>query len=316
MTRRQRGFTLVELLVVIAIIGTLMALMLPAVQMAREAARRAQCSNNQKQLSLALINYVGAHKQFPGYINALPAKPKASAKTPASWIIMLFPLIEQQDVWDRYYDTSYAVPALNQLPYISTLSCPSNPPAAGGPALAYVGNAGYGAADSGYSTQVLAANGILQNHYAPTDSMGNPIPPVLVTMNSLRDGAAHTLLVSENRDTNPSYGWDVYSRQSNYGKAPVSFCWWDPLSGSPASANVSKINGTQGTASGYSLNVGYARPSSMHSGTVNAAFADGHVTSLNNTIANSVYVKLMTPFGKNSSESSTTRNYLLDENDY
>ncbi|MDY0168893.1 MAG: DUF1559 domain-containing protein [Thermoguttaceae bacterium] len=102
-TRFRRGFTLVELLVVIAIIGILIALLLPAVQSAREAARRMQCSNNGKQIGLAAHNYHSTHKAFPpGVLNAagLPMTNfQGGVKGTPGWA-MLLPFLEQNALYD------------------------------------------------------------------------------------------------------------------------------------------------------------------------------------------------------------------------
>jgi prepilin-type N-terminal cleavage/methylation domain-containing protein len=95
--RLKRGFTLVELLVVIAIIGVLIALLLPAVQAAREAARRSQCMNNAKQLGLALQMYHDAHGRFP------PGHEETGVDGPSyrhqfSWLTLCLPYIEQRNV--------------------------------------------------------------------------------------------------------------------------------------------------------------------------------------------------------------------------
>ncbi len=93
--RGPPGFTLVELLVVIAVISILIALLLPAVQAAREAARRSSCSNNLKQIGLALHNYEGQYGSFPSgaHLHQL------STKSGISWRVMLLPFIEQQTLY-------------------------------------------------------------------------------------------------------------------------------------------------------------------------------------------------------------------------
>ena len=120
-TRRQRGFTLVELLVVIAIIGVLVALLLPAVQAAREAARRSQCTNNLKQSALAMVNFENTKKFQPQYhaaVYGIPGysscpNPPADPNNPYGaagyrecpgpvWGVLILPYIEQQQLYDRF----------------------------------------------------------------------------------------------------------------------------------------------------------------------------------------------------------------------
>ncbi len=107
---KRKGFTLIELLVVIAIIGVLVGLLLPAVQAAREAARRMQCSNNLKQLGLAVHNYESAYKKFPAGRMALASNRRGS---PASFIpepiarnghglATLLSFIEQENLYNRF----------------------------------------------------------------------------------------------------------------------------------------------------------------------------------------------------------------------
>ncbi|GAA5509009.1 DUF1559 domain-containing protein [Novipirellula caenicola] len=110
---RQRGFTLVELLVVIAIIGVLVGLLLPAVQAAREAARRMSCSNNFKQIGLAVHNYHAAYNLIPKHGTGTPSlagvpeghtvanAPMSSSRLEVSWLVGLTPFMEQQALWEQ-----------------------------------------------------------------------------------------------------------------------------------------------------------------------------------------------------------------------
>src|ERR1700676_4537461 len=98
------GFTLIELLVVIAIIGVLIGLLLPAVQKVREAAARTQCSNNLKQLALAMHTYENANGQFPPYFDDLVLGP--------TWLTRILPYLEQSALFNQYrFDLTWFDPA-------------------------------------------------------------------------------------------------------------------------------------------------------------------------------------------------------------
>ncbi|NND96694.1 MAG: DUF1559 domain-containing protein [Pirellulaceae bacterium] len=162
----RSGFTLVELLVVIAIIGILIGLLLPAVQAAREAARRMSCSNNFKQIGLAIHNYHSAYKRIPTQAGGTfhPTIGKTGGQTAGgaelqknnrfrlSWLVGLTPFIEQQGLWstisnpnDKDDDGTLNFPAMGPEPWnntykpwiteIPTYRCPSDP-GVGAPALA------------------------------------------------------------------------------------------------------------------------------------------------------------------------------------
>ncbi len=109
--RAKRGFTLIELLVVIAIIGILVALLLPAIQSAREAARRTQCLNNLKQMGLAILNYESTKKCYPrGRWNLNPtdtskhtvADRPAAKSNDACWTVVVLPYAEEQNIASQY----------------------------------------------------------------------------------------------------------------------------------------------------------------------------------------------------------------------
>jgi prepilin-type N-terminal cleavage/methylation domain-containing protein len=229
--RPSRAFTLVELLVVIAIIGTLVALLLPAVQSAREAARKSQCSNNIKQLTTALMNFDTNRRKLPGYVNELfdPSATTANGGKDAdghqtakfgrraSWIVMVFPYMEETPLWDKWSGSFNNGDA--ESPAMAGLVCPSSPSESPGyPNLAYVGNAGQAFSDATRPTPTdseSAADGVFVDdnknpHYGAADGRGDgaaanlrayPRIGMSLAYISSNDGQSKTLMVSENLHT-------------------------------------------------------------------------------------------------------------------
>jgi prepilin-type N-terminal cleavage/methylation domain-containing protein len=205
----SRAFTLVELLVVIAIIGILIALLLPAVQAAREAARRGQCSNQLKQLALAVHNYTDVHRAFPPKKagTQLGGCAACNGAFGSGWM-RLMPFFEQQALYNAwsspqtYSGVSYTAfgpcpwdgtagtyfPYLQQVP---TLMCPSDPNIANRSGGHGRTNYMFSVGDSVYSQGTVGNNGssntrgIFANYAAK------------VTFASITDGTSNTVMLSE-----------------------------------------------------------------------------------------------------------------------
>jgi prepilin-type N-terminal cleavage/methylation domain-containing protein/prepilin-type processing-associated H-X9-DG protein len=334
MRHTRRGFTLVELLVVIAIIGTLVALLLPAVQSARETARGNTCRNNLKQLATALANMDSQLKKLPGYSNELfnPNGAKTnntftkSFARRASWIVRCFPYMEENAVWDQWNDFAANAPA----PQMANLMCPSSPPEIPGqPWLNYVGNAGWAFSDSSRSgadaNTEYAANGIFfdlnkNTNIGPQDNReGQPL--LQMSMTQITDGTTKTLMISEN---NHAWYWTfgapltTTTPQSSNDSSLIKdakhlfgFIWKNPAS----LGAIERINGDKyydklpaGTPPPADMDTfgssnaweSYAFPSSVHPGGVNVAFAGGNVEFMRETVDPLVYAQLMTSNSKRS----------------
>lgn len=211
--RHRGGFTLIELLVVVSIIGILVGLLLPAVQAAREAARRVQCQNNLKQIGLALHNYESTYKTLPW---------GAKGGWGQSWTTDILPFIEQGHLWqetpqgENGWATSNTLEGRQFRSLARTLvpayRCPSQPgPTHFGEEIgfitgralnSYLGNAGSDVARDTYSTSgrlgMEAGNGVLRVGDCVTDPSKPPWPPA-IKFSAVFDGLSHTALVSETR---------------------------------------------------------------------------------------------------------------------
>ncbi|QEH34871.1 Type II secretion system protein G precursor [Aquisphaera giovannonii] len=210
--RSRRGFTLIELLVVIAIIAVLIALLLPAVQSAREAARRAQCINNLKQIGIALHNYHSANSKFPmGNSLNLQGPLNTDWALWNSWSAqgLMLGYMEQTPIYNAI-NFSFGPYPVNQYSNINATAsnaiiasflCPSDPFAAsggdqsagGGCINSYAASFGATAGNgSGWSDNVLP-----QNHQPPTGTSGMFAYALSYGIESATDGSSNTIAFAE-----------------------------------------------------------------------------------------------------------------------
>ena len=210
----RAGFTLVELLVVIAIIGILVALLLPAVQSAREAARRVQCTNNLKQLALGVLGYHDVKKVFPPSGTWTGGGINVSGNVGPNWVILTLPFMEQQALHDSFLPDQPISSGRNhdvRGTALEVMRCPSD----FGHDILYDGGDTTRAFGIGWARGNYAANGAnawlgggedLESCKGPNSKGWQDIhrrgvmgPNVAVKLAEITDGASNTMLLSEVR---------------------------------------------------------------------------------------------------------------------
>ncbi len=299
----KRGFTLIELLVVITIIGMLTALLLPAVQAAREAARRVQCSNNLKQIGIALHNYHAALGSFPcgaavGHL-ADPGPDGTPTGTREGWRVYLLPYVEQLGIAEKYLtDTTQMYGVNNELTKIrfGLYCCPSDGEQPFDPYRQdtnqwrtgnYCGVAG------GTGDETLRMERV---HCGPHSTSGVLYPKSGVRTADIRDGLSHTLAVGEQVNwlrawTAGAYWTSIYSPLNHTCCMSCKNVRW-PINSDPA---VYCYKGCNGPRTVLFNDVFF---SSYHPGGVNWLYADGHVDWMGEDVKFPVLQKLATRAGE------------------
>ena len=288
----RRGFTLIELLVVIAIIAVLVALLLPAVQQAREAARRGQCKNNLKQTGLALQNYHGSRNTFPpGYVSTFDSSGNDTGPG-WGWAAMILPEMEQTPLQNSITFTQPIEAAANTAARVMSLNaflCPSD--TVRSPWTAVMRDS----AGNPTSTicQVAASNyiGVFGVREPGIDGDGIFFRNSFIGIRDITDGTSTTMLVGER-----SQRWCDATWVGAVTNAQIF-----PPSGSPA---VPFIENASGMILGHTFEGPPNSPglecndfTSQHTGGAHFVFADGHVQFISTSMNKLVFRALSTRAG-------------------
>jgi prepilin-type N-terminal cleavage/methylation domain-containing protein/prepilin-type processing-associated H-X9-DG protein len=309
-SRRARGFTLIELLVVIAIIGVLIALLLPAVQSAREAARRAQCINNLKQLGIGMHNHHDSQGTFP------PGSWNSPQRT---WTFHILPYLEQQAMSNAlnfnatWYDLKNTTVTGSLL---SAFLCPSDG-GAGTPITTTVAGAATTRRKGNYvvnwgnanecqcpipttGTTYTATNGAVTPIRGAFRANSTTNPPF--NLRDFTDGTSQTMLMSEVIDTFPSStNVDIRGDTWANAKGSLQFMTYTP----PNSQIRDQVEGSKDCAYPFQQNppcltgasAAFIAARSRHPGGVSVLFSDGSVKFIKNSIGIDTYRALSTKDG-------------------
>jgi prepilin-type processing-associated H-X9-DG protein len=309
----------VELLVVIAIIGMLTALLLPAVQAARESARRTQCTNNLKQLGLGLQNYLGAKKEFPPGVDGNNTAPNTNPNFMFSWAALTLPYLEQDQVYEQFQadptaakhgllslkQTFTAAPAITKT-VLTSFICPSDAPSGisgyndnrrfttGAPANPWVvaksnypGNGGHNGSDGLFENTITTVNGL---PFAKR-----------INVHDILDGTSNTLAAGERCSSGPKKD---AAGNPVLGLAAIWLGTANPQPAAPDNhtGNDALWGFTQWRMQDGDSQTGTLAPdqafSSLHPGGANFLLCDGSVRFIRETIAFSFTNPPTTAYGR------------------
>ncbi len=311
---KRQAFTLVELLVVIAIIGILVALLLPAIQAAREAARRSQCQNNLRQLGLALQNYHDAIGVFPyrqgGTGQSAPAEGGGGNNNAGSGFIVLLPFIEESSLYEQISSAGFG-PApwasnnANWVTNITTLLCPSDR------RPTTINDSVYGQHHGATNYSFSGGDWIPADGYDPADREPRGMFGFRTNRRiaDLHDGTSNTIAMSEHTFSqdaraklgNLATGFSISGLRSNpsscFGSLDSTGRTYSGgtsrrrgqgwPNGCPFFSGFNTIippNGPSCTPSNWGGNAGILPPNSRHPGGVNVVLADGAVRFVTDNI--------------------------------
>ena len=258
---RRRAFTLVELLVVVAIIGILVAILLPAVQAAREAGRRMQCQNNLKQIGLGFQGYHDSYRMFPwGGTNGPSDCCHADKREYWNWTYHILPYMEQMPLFDEASDARVYATA------IPFYYCPTRRPVK----VYQKTSRGDYAGNSGSNTDGTAADGMLVESNRR-----------VVSIPTVRDGTSNTLLVGEKHVHSTHLGGLHVCCTDN--EPVVNVGWESDLFRRGSQTPLPDIS----KDSGFTLRFG-----SAHASGINAVFVDGSVHGIPWNVDRKVFLNL------------------------